>query len=227
MAARARAKTSTTRAIIDVFDDVSAPCAELAARDRALKTALGAVGKPHIRRRGGGFEGLFRIIVEQQVSVPSAQAILKRCAAGVDCASPEAVVALGEPGLKGLGLSGPKARYVYGLALAARDGALDFAGLGGLGDDEAAATLIALKGVGPWTAAIYLLFCEGRTDIWPPNDVALKGAYNAASISGAAGARSVDQKALDRRAAKWAPYRGVAAHILWTYYAHIRGRAPI
>lgn len=212
---------SRSEASLDVFDDVSVPCTELALRDRALKIALAAIGKPHIRRREGGFEGLFRIVVEQQVSVPSAQAILKRCAAGVDCASPEAVAALGEAGLKTLGLSGPKARYVHGLALAVRAGAIDFRALARLRDDEAAQALVALKGVGPWTAAIYLLFCEGRTDIWPPNDVALKGAYNAARSP------AVDQKTLDRRAAHWSPYRGIAAHILWTYYAHIRGRTPI
>jgi DNA-3-methyladenine glycosylase II len=80
-----------------------------------------------------------------------------------------------------------------------------------------------LKGIGPWTASIYLLFCEGRIDIWPPGDVALLGAYAGARRRGPAPA----MKDLDRKAAKWAPYRGLAAHILWTYYAHIRGRQPI
>jgi DNA-3-methyladenine glycosylase II len=186
-----------------------------------LKRAAAAIGAPHIRRREGGFAGLFRIIVEQQVSVPSAQAIWKRCNKGVDCLSPEAVAALGPDGLRVLGLSTPKARYVAGLAEAAASGAVDFENLPQLSDEDATAALIALKGVGPWTASIYLLFCEGRVDIWPPNDVALKHAYNAAS------GETIDQRALDARAAAWGPWRGVAAHILWTYYAHLRGRTPI
>lgn len=206
---------------IDVFSDVRAPARALGRKDPALGKAHKAIGKPHIRRRTGGFEGLFRIIVEQQVSVPSAQAIWNRCREGVDCASPKAVAEIGEAGLKRLGLSTPKARYVQGIADAVDKGAVDFAALSGLADDEAMAALVALRGVGAWTASIYLLFCEGRVDIWPPNDVALKHAYSAA------GGAPIDQTSLDRLAAGWAPWRGIAAHILWTYYAHLRGRAPI
>ncbi len=208
-------------ATIDIFTDVSAASRALARKDAGLRRAAKTIGKPHIRRREGGFAGLFRIIVEQQVSVPSAQAIWKRCQAGVDCLSPEAVAALGEDGLKRLGLSTPKARYILLLSAAATGRSIDFAALSTASDDDAMETLIALKGVGPWTASIYLLFCEGRVDIWPPNDVALKHAYNAAADA------SIDQKDLDRLAAAWTPWRGVAAHILWTYYAHLRGRTPI
>lgn len=207
--------------MIDVFSDVTAATRALSRKDPGLKRAAAAIGAPHIRRREGGFAGLFRIIVEQQVSVPSAQAIWKRCNDGVDCLSAEAVAALGPEGLRALGLSTPKARYVAGLAEAAAAGAIDFGALPGLSDDDARAALVALKGVGPWTASIYLLFCEGRVDIWPPNDVALKHAYNAAS------GETFEQRALDDRAAAWAPWRGVAAHILWTYYAHLKGRRPL
>lgn len=203
-----------------MFSDVSAATRALARKDPGLKRAGAAIGAPVIRRREGGFAGLFRIIVEQQVSVPSAQAIWRRCNDGVDCLSPEAVAALGPERLRALGLSTPKARYVSGIAGAASQGAIDFDGLSRLSDGDAMAALVALKGVGPWTASIYLLFCEGRVDIWPPNDVALRHAYNAAA-NGAFG-----QRALDKRAIVWAPHRGVAAHILWTYYAHLRGRTP-
>lgn len=207
-------------AAIDVFSDVGKAARALGRKDRALDRALKAIEKPLIRRREGGFQGLFRIIVEQQVSVPSAQAIWKRCL-GADCLTPRAILTLGEEGLRRLGLSGPKARYVVGVAEAAEAETIDFASLPRASDAEALARLVALKGVGPWTASIYLLFCEGRVDIWPPNDVALKHAY------GAAAGTAVEQKALDRAAAQWSPWRGVAAHILWTYYAHLRGRAPI
>ncbi|MGE0408038.1 MAG: DNA-3-methyladenine glycosylase [Amphiplicatus sp.] len=208
---------------IDAFGDVSRPCALLARRDKALAVALKAVGKPHIRRRPGGMEGLFRIIVEQQVSVPSAQAIWARCRDGVDVGDASAIGALGETGLRALGLSTPKAGYVFALAAAIEKGGIDLSARAAADDEDAAKALTALKGVGPWTAAIYLLFCEGRVDVWPPGDVALQAAYGAASGLSA----KFNGSELDRRAAFWAPYRGLAAHILWTYYAHLRGRTPI
>lgn len=208
---------------IDAFGDTSRGCKALARRDAALRTALKAIGAPHIRRRPGGFEALFRIIVEQQVSAPSAQAIWKRCNEGVAVADCVAVGALGIDNLRALGLSTPKARYVAALAETVSSGELDLAALAQVDDGEAAARLIALKGIGPWTAAIYLLFCEGRLDIWPPGDVALQYAYGAASgLDGKVPARELDEKA-----AGWAPWRGLGAHILWTYYAHLRGRTPI
>lgn len=210
-------------ALIDAFGDVSKPCAALARRDGALKAAVKAIGAPHIRRRPGEFEGLFRIIVEQQVSVPSAQAIWKRCRAAFDELTPAATIALGENGLKALGLSTPKARYIFFLAEAVERGDIDLGALTQASDADASQTLQSVKGVGPWTAAIYLLFCEGRVDIWPPGDVALQHAYGtAAGLDGKVGGRELDEKA---RA--WSPYKGLAAHILWTYYAHLRGRTPI
>lgn len=206
-----------------IFSDSSVACAFLAAKEKTLARALEPIGAPHIRKRPGGFAALFRIIVEQQVSVPSAQAIMKRCDAVLKPASPDKVIALGADGLKSLGLSGQKARYVLCLADDIKSGALDLGKIKKMNDDEALLALQTVKGIGPWTAAIYLLFCEGRVDIWPRNDVALRAAYNAAKPR----KPDIDQQGLDDRAARWAPYRGVAAHILWTYYAHIRGRTPI
>ncbi|HXI88016.1 MAG TPA: hypothetical protein VNH64_11190 [Parvularculaceae bacterium] len=208
---------------IDAFGDVSKPCRALARRDAALRSALKAIGAPHIRRRPGGFEGLFRIIVEQQVSVSSAQAIWKRCGEAFETIDAASALTIGEGGLKGLGLSGPKARYVVALAEAIEEGSIDLAALSGADDEDAREALVALKGIGPWTASIYLLFCEGRVDIWPPGDVALQTAYGAA----AGLPRRVEGRALDEKAQDWAPWRGLAAHILWTYYAHLRGRTPI
>lgn len=208
---------------LDVFADVSRECRALAAADPVLANALKAIGEPVIRRRAGGFEGLFRIIVEQQVSVPSAQAIWARCQAAFEPIRAEAVHAAGEAELRGLGLSGPKARYVLALAAAVRSGGVSFGSIADLPDEEAAESLKSLKGVGPWSAAIYLLFCEGRVDIWPPNDVALLAAY--------AGAAGLDERPpmaeLDALSARWRPHRGLAAHVLWTYYAQLRGRTPI
>ncbi len=208
---------------IDVFGDVSKACDELSARDKALARAIETIGAPHIRRRPGGFAGLFRIIVEQQVSVASAQAIWGRCQQGLDVVTPAEALKQGEAGLKTFGLSGPKARYVMCLAEAIDSGAVDLENLPDLDDANASVTLQSIKGVGPWTAAIYLLFCEGRVDIWPPGDVALLGAYKVARRYG----RKPVMKELDGKSSNWSPWRGVAAHTLWTYYAHIRNRTPI
>ncbi len=208
---------------LDVFGDTSLACAALAKKDASLARAIEAIERPHIRRRKGGFEALFRIIIEQQVSVASAQAIWGRCQSGMSAMTPQAALRLGEDGLRGFGLSGPKIRYVLALAQLVENGDLDLSILPQLSDADALALLQTIKGIGPWTAAIYLLFCEGRSDIWPPGDVALLGAYGAARKRGP----RPDMKQFDAKAQKWAPYRGVAAHILWTYYAHIRGRTPI
>lgn len=208
---------------LDVFGDTSAACAALAAREPTMARALATIDAPHIRRRDSGFAGLFRIIIEQQVSVPSAQAILGRCVTALDPLTPELVRDAGAEKLKGLGLSGPKVRYILGLCDIVLSGALSFEAIAAMDDADALEKLQTIKGIGPWTASIYLLFCEGRADIWPPNDVALKHAYNAAKPR----KPDYDQKTLDMRAARWAPYRGVAAHILWTFYADLRGRTPI
>lgn len=208
---------------LDVFGDVSVACKALAKKDKALARALAAIGEPHIRRRRGGFDGLFRIIVEQQVSVASAQAIWARCCKGVTPMTAPAALCLGEDGLRGCGLSGPKAGYVVALAEAINNGDLDFKKVAALDDETAACALQSIKGIGPWTAAIYLLFCEGRIDIWPRGDVALLGAYKSARLRGPAPV----MREFDEKAQEWAPWRGLAAHILWTYYAHIRGRTPI
>ena len=208
---------------LDVFADTSAACEYLAERHKPLARAVAAIGTPHIRRRPGGFEALFRIIIEQQVSVASAQAIWRRCQDGIDQPTPQNVLRLGEEKLRTFGLSRPKAHYVSQLAARIETGDLDFDEIAKASDDAAANILQSIKGIGPWTAAIYLLFCEGRIDIWPPRDVALLGAYRAAQLRGP----KADMERLDKKAAQFAPYRGIAAHILWTYYAHIRGRTPI
>lgn len=193
----------------------------LRAADFGLAQALEVIGAPVVRRRPGGFEGLFRIVVEQQLSVESARAILARCQAQLGAPLPETVLAAPEDALRACGLSRPKIGYLRGVAEAVLDERLDLLALGRLPDEDAAAALTAIRGIGPWTAAIYLLFCEGRTDIWPRSDVALLAAYTAA-----AGGEKPAMRDFDASAQAWAPHRGTAAHILWTYYAHLKGRVP-
>ena len=193
----------------------------LGAADPALAAAIKAVGAPKWRRRTPGYAGLFRIIVEQQLSVPSAAAILARCEARLPGLDADTVLAADEDALRACGLSGPKIRYVRAAAEAEKSSALDFSGLAAMPDTDAASALTAIKGIGPWTAAIYMLFCEGREDVWPRGDVALLGAYAAAS-----GAARPAQRDFDDAAERYAPYRGIAAHVLWAYYAKLKGRAP-
>ncbi|MCI5045367.1 MAG: hypothetical protein MRY72_11775 [Aquisalinus sp.] len=200
-------------------------CEALAERSHPLAVALNAINfKPYIRQRSGGYEGIFRIIIEQQVSVPSAQAILTRCNARIPDISALTVSEMSEENLRACGLSGPKVKYVQAAATAVLNGSLQLDSLAELNDEAAVRALCSVKGIGPWTAAIYLLFCEMRFDIWPRNDVALLAAYAAATGFSSKPA----QKDFDELAeAEWAPWRGVAAHILWTYYAKLRGRKPI
>lgn len=208
---------------LSVFGDVSGPCRELARRDQVLGAALAAITTPLIRKRKGGFPGLFRIIVEQQVSVPSAQAIWARCRAGVTPFGAKQVLILGEEALRTMGLTRQKAHYIYLLAQAVRARQFSFQAIPDLNDQDAAQMLQTLKGIGPWSAGIYLLFCEGRIDVWPPGDVALAHSYGVAAGLPASPTAGV----LTEIAQNWQPWRGLGAHILWTHYAHMRGRTPI
>lgn len=204
--------------------------AAIAEARRALAAAcpamarLDAVTPPFAwRTRHGGFEGLAWMIVGQQVSTQAATAIWKTFAAGVGGAvTPDAVLAHTPEQLRTFGLSLPKARYVHAIAEAQRSGAVNLDDLDRLSDEEAVAALTAIKGVGRWTAEVFLMFCEGRADLFPAADIALQEAIRHAD--GLDDRPSV--KALYARAQAWAPYRSVAAHLAWAYYgAAVRDRA--
>ncbi|GGY41083.1 DNA-3-methyladenine glycosylase family protein [Parvularcula lutaonensis] len=199
-------------------------CRELAARCRVLSNILDVTGPPRWRAREGGYQGLSRIIIEQQLSVASANAILERVQAATAGLDPEHVLRTSEDNLRSLGLSRPKIRYLKVLAADVTEGRFDFAELQRLDDRQASEALEGLLGVGRWTAAVYLLFCEGRRDLWPRGDVALLAAH---LMAGGTFGRQ-DIKAFDAWAEEfYAPHRGVAAHILWGQIAHVRGRAPL
>ncbi len=203
---------------------IAKACRALPRRHKAFRTALKAIdNRPHIRRRPKGYPGLFRIIVEQQVSVPSAQAILARCKAAFPKITPAIILDCDEARLRECGLSGPKIRYVKILAEAITEKTIRLGAMQKMSDQEAVDYLCQVKGIGPWSAAIYLLFCEGRMDIWPQKDVALLAAW--ATAAGLETRPKMED--FDAMGQGWAPHRGVAAHILWTYYAKIRGRAAI
>lgn len=200
-------------------DQIAAAREALAAADPALARAHAQTPVFAWREWTKGYEGLLRIIVGQQVSVASAAAIWKRTIDGLNGAvTPQAVLAHDIDGLKTFGLSSPKARYAHEIASAQVDGRIDFAHLERLSDEEAIAALVAIKGVGRWTAETFLMFCEGRTDVFPGGDIALQEAMRWAD-----GAQTrPNEKQAYARAEIWRPHRGVAAHLLWGWYGGVR-----
>ena len=201
--------------LITCDDDVAAGAAWLAERDDRFADALSKTGPLPLRLRPGGFRGLVDIIISQQVSVASADAIRARLAdAGLG--SEAAVLAAGEEGLRGVGLSRPKARYVRLLA----EAQLDFAALEAMPHDEAMAALTALTGIGPWTAEIYLMFCMGHPDVFPAGDLALQvAAQHLFDLP-----ERPKPDALRTLAEDWSPWRSVAARALFAYYRVIKNR---
>ncbi|MGO4870940.1 MAG: DNA-3-methyladenine glycosylase family protein [Roseiarcus sp.] len=197
--------------------------ARLLALDPELVGRLVAVGgPPPLRRREPGFAGLAAIIVSQQVSVASANAIFGRLEAELAPLGAASVIAADDAALKRCGLSQPKMRALRALAEATAGG-LDLAALGALDAETAHRALIAVKGVGPWTADLFLLFCLGHPDAFPAGDLALQ---EAARIALGLEARP-DARRLERIAERWRPLRGVAARMLWAYYRGVKQRAGV
>ncbi|WP_295171848.1 DNA-3-methyladenine glycosylase 2 family protein [uncultured Brevundimonas sp.] len=199
-------------------DDIAAARRALVAADPALVRVDAQTPPLEWRLRIGGFEGLFRMIVEQQVSVASAASVWARLREGMGGITPELLLAHDLDQLRGMGLSRQKATYGQGIARAQIAGEIDLEHLANLDDEAAIASLTALKGVGLWTAEAYLMMCEGRLDVFPGGDVALQEA-----IRWADGAEvRPDQKGAYARAEIWRPYRAVATHLLWAWYTGVK-----
>lgn len=164
--------------------------------------------------RPAGFETLARIILEQQVSLASAASTFRRIDAGLGAVTPALCAAAGEARIRALGVTRQKAAYLVLLGRAVQSGAIDLAALGRLPDDAVRAALIRLKGIGPWSADIYLLMALRRPDVWPVGDLALATAARA--VKGLR--RRPTPATLARLAEPWRPYRSVAARMLWQHY---------
>jgi len=204
--------------IIRTQECVAEGAAWLAAREPRFAWALERTGPLPLRRREDGFAALLDAIVSQQVSVASAAAIWHRlAAAGLTDAAPMALA--GDDDLRACGLSRQKMRYVRALA----EADLDYMALRTATDDAVIATLVALPGIGRWTAEIYAMFSLGRADVFAPGDLALQEA--ARVLFGLDGRPS--EKDLRRRAEDWSPWRGVAARLLWAYYRVAKEREGI
>ncbi|WP_238935804.1 DNA-3-methyladenine glycosylase family protein [Sulfitobacter mediterraneus] len=201
--------------LIQSHDDLIEGAAWLAQAEPRFALVLDQVGDLPLRLKPPGFKGLVEIIISQQVSVASADAIRLRMAEA-DLFDPSKVRTAGQEGLRAAGLSKPKARYVHALALSD----LDYAALERLPDGDAIAALTGLLGIGPWTAQIYIMFCLGRADMFPPGDLALQ---EAARVLFDLDARPTPE-ALALMAQQWSPWRSVAARALFAYYRIIKQR---
>lgn len=194
--------------------DLSAAVAGLIALDPRIGEMIAVAGPPPLRRREGGFAGLASIVCSQQLSTASAAAIWGRLSAAFDPFHHEAILAARTAKLQRAGLSIPKIRTFRTIARAVRDGGIDLNALGEMPADEAHAALVAIKGIGPWTADIYLLFCIGHADAFPSGDLALQEAARMALKK----RKRPTAKQLEKIAETWRPWRGVAARVLWSYY---------
>ena len=172
-------------------------------------------GVPPRWSREPGFVSLTHIILEQQVSLASARAAFDRLGERLGgTITPDGFLSLDDVALRQIGFSRQKAGYVRGLAAALADGAVDLGAIGGLPDQEAHDELVAIRGVGPWTASVYLMFALDRSDVWPPGDRALHVSMGRVFALSAAPATD----AATQMAQEWRPWRSAAARLLWHEY---------
>ena len=192
----------------------------LVAGDEALARVVAEHGVPPFWSRPAGFRALVLLILEQQVSLASAEAAYRRLRERIRSVTPEAVLACSPDELRADGVSRQKDRYLRALAEAVASGALDLDALATQDDATARAELMALPGIGRWTADVYLLACLGRPDLWPVGDRALQVA-----VAEALGRVEVpDPVALEGLGERWRPHRSSAARVLWHGYLGRRGR---
>ena len=192
----------------------------LAAADADLGRIEPAAGPLAWRRRTPGFPGLLQAIMGQQISNQAAAAIWRRLAALPGALRPEGLLALDDAALRGAGLSRPKVAHCRALAAAYADGRLDDGSIAAMDDATAIATIVTVRGLGPWTAEVYLLFALERMDIFPAGDIALAAAY--ADLLGTP--ERPTQARLREIAVRWQPYRSLAARLLWHHWRHRTGR---
>ena len=190
--------------------------AELCARDRDLARVVAEYGPPPLWRGLPGFPTLVRVILGQQVSTASARAAFERLTAAASPLTPEKFLALDDAALRSFGFSRQKVVYARDLARRIVEGDFSLDALEKMSDAEAHAELLRLKGVGPWTADIYLLMALGRADAFPAADLAL---LVAAERVKRLPSRPTPE-ALTALAERWRPLRAVAAHVLWHHYLH-------
>jgi DNA-3-methyladenine glycosylase II len=193
-------------------EQIERAMAALAVLEPAFARGIERVGIPAPRISQRGYATLLRTIVGQQVSVAAARAVYDRLAAAVG-EEPVAMLAASDEALRACGLSRQKAGYARSLAGLVESGELDLANLPE-DDEDAVAELVRIKGIGRWSAEIYLLFAEGRPDIWPAGDLAVQ--IEVGRLMGLED--RPDEKATRALAEAWRPHRGAAAIFAWHHY---------
>ena len=193
--------------------------AHISSLDKDLARIIRKLGRPPLWEREPGFPTLIKIILEQQVSLASAKAAFDRLLRVVSPLTPEGFLLLDDSALRVIGFSRQKTGYGRNLARAIVEGSLDIESLAAKPDSAARSDLIRIKGIGLWTADIYLLMALLRPDVWPKGDLALLVAYQ--KIKRLQARPTPDE--LDHIADRWRPWRAVAARVLWNYYLNPTG----
>lgn len=194
----------------------------LCALDPDLADIVRRLGTPPLWGRRPGYPTLVRIILEQQVSLAAARTMYARLQHAVGAVTPASVGRLGVLGLRRLGLTGQKASYCAGLADSLLCGELDLGAVSRATGEEGRLRLLEVRGLGPWSVDIYFLMALRRPDVWPHGDLALAEAVFRVKRMRA----RPDHSALTRFAERWAPWRAVAARILWSHYLSLRAARP-
>ena len=190
----------------------------LAEADLVLGASVERFGPPPLWARDPSYATLVHLILEQQVSLASAQAAFDRLVVAIGAPTPAGLLKLDDMQLRAIGFSRQKAGYARDLAAALMDG-FDLDALAALPNDVVRTQLVQLRGIGLWTADVYLTMCLLRLDVWPHGDQALATA--AMEVAGLPQRPTFTQ--LGEMAESWRPYRAVAARILWHHYLRVRG----
>lgn len=194
----------------------------LVAADSRLAAVVSRLGMPPMFARRPGFAALVRIILEQQVSLAAAWTMYRRLGLHAGGITPESIAALEVGGLREFGLTRQKAAYCHGLAVRVIDGRLDLSAVARADDEGARRMLLDVPGIGPWSVDIYFLMALRRPDVWPQGDLALAVAMREVRALRRLPSREQQQKI----ASRWAPWRSVAARILWMHYL-ARGKEAV
>jgi DNA-3-methyladenine glycosylase II len=205
--------------IIATEHDVARGVAFLVGREPRFADIVEKHGLPPVRRVENCLASLLGIVTEQLISLQAAAAIWKRIEARLHPFEPATILGLSHDELKQLGLSGAKARCFQMVSAAVQGGQLNFAALEAMSDDQALATLLALPGIGPWTADIYVLAALGRADVCAGGDLALQiAAQDLFALN-----ERPSAKTFLTLAEAWRPWRSVAARLLWSHYRGLKG----
>lgn len=204
---------------ITSHSDIEFGLAELLKADKRLVAIHEVAREVPLRLSRPDYSGLASIIISQQVSKASAAAIFGRLVQHADPLVPSTILGSDDDFFRKVGVSRPKQHTLVEIARAVDSRELDLEKLCHVSAEEAIAAMTAIKGIGPWTAEVYLMFCAGHRDIFPAGDLALQEAVRAAMGLN----ERPNVKQLRSIAEEWAPWRSIASRLFWSYYKTLRG----